>query len=119
MNRYANLAERLRGSVLEGKGETRPELRRAVAARAAELAGRPDAEPAKEIPENLREYVDAVSLHAHRLTGADVDALRRAGYSEEEIFEISVSVAVGAGLTRLERGLAALNASRDRDGGER
>jgi rRNA maturation endonuclease Nob1 len=108
MSRYANLAERLRDSVLAGKGETRPELRRAVAARAAELAGQPEAEPAKEVPENLREYVDAISLHAHRITDADIEALRRAGYSEDEIFEISISVALGAGVYRLQRGLAAL-----------
>lgn len=116
MSRYANLAERLRASVLEGEGETLPELRQAVAARAAELAGRPDAEPAKEIPENLRGYVDAIALQAHRLTDADVEALRRAGYSEDAIFEISISAAVGAGGDRLQRGLAAL---RGDSGGER
>jgi hypothetical protein len=114
MNRYANLAERLRDSVLRGRGETRPELRQAAAARAAELAGLPAA-PAMEIPANLREYVDTVSLHAHRITDEDVQALRRAGYSEDAIFEISLSVAVGAGLSRLERGLAAL----DGEGGKR
>jgi alkylhydroperoxidase/carboxymuconolactone decarboxylase family protein YurZ len=37
-----------------------------------------------------------------------VAALRAAGYSEDAIFEIVASVAVGAGLGRLERGLAAL-----------
>lgn len=115
MNRHANLAERLRASVLQGRGETRPELRQAAVARAAELAGDPAAPPAPALPENLRDYVDAVSLHAHRITDEDVQALRRAGYSEDAVFEVSLSVAVGAGLARLERGLAALRG----EGGER
>jgi hypothetical protein len=115
MNRHANLAERLRASVLQGRGETRPELRRAAAARAAELAGEPPATPETDIPENLRDYVDTVSLHAHEITDEDLQALRRAGYSEDALFELSLSVAVGAGLARLERGLAALR----KEGGER
>ena len=120
MNRYAKLAERLRDSVLNGDGETRPALRHAVAARGAELAGRsaePAAPAAQEIPENLRDYVDTVSLHAHRITDEDIQALRRAGYSEDALFELSLSVAVGAGLARLERGLAALRGNEG--GGER
>jgi hypothetical protein len=118
MSRYANLAERLRDSVLKGRGETRPMLRQAIAARAAELAGQPGT-AAVEIPANLRDYVDAVSLHAHRITDEDVQALRRAGYSEDAVFEISLSVAVGAGLARLERGLAALRVPVENGGGER
>jgi hypothetical protein len=119
MSRHANLAERLRDSVLKGKGETRPELRQAVAARAAELAGQPGtaATPADVIPADLREYVDAVSLHAYRITDEDVQALRGAGYSEDAIFELSLGAAVGAGLARLERGLAALRG--EKGGGER
>jgi hypothetical protein len=37
-----------------------------------------------------------------------VAALRRAGYSEDAIFETAISAAIGGGLARLERGLAAL-----------
>ena len=120
MNRYQDLPERLRDSVLEGRGETRPGLRRAVAARAAELAGHPASKgEIGDIPADLREYVDTASLYAHRLTGEDVEALRRAGYSEDAVFEISLSVAVGAGLARLERGLAALRQDPRDQGGER
>src|SRR4051812_17599310 len=108
MTRYEDLPERLRDAVLNGRGETPSGLRRAVAARAAELAGQPAEVPKVEIPAGLREYVDTASLHAHRLTDEDVAALRRAGWSEDAVFEISLSVAVGAGLARLERGLAAL-----------
>ena len=47
-------------------------------------------------------------LHAYRVTDADIQSLKDAGYSEDEIFEHTVSAAVAAGFTRLEAGLAAL-----------
>lgn len=107
MRRYADRVERLRKAVLEGRGETDPGLRRAAAARSAELGGQPGM-PSEGIPEDLREFVDAVALHAHRITDDDVAGLRRAGYSEDQIFEVSISSALGAALARLECGLAAL-----------
>lgn len=107
MRRYVELAERLRDAVLKGKGETDPHLRQAVAARCAQLGGQPGA-PAGEIPAALRELVDKAALHAYRITDEEIAALRRAGYSQDAIFEIAISAAVGGGLARLERGLAAL-----------
>ena len=109
MRRYVDLAERLRDAVLKGKGETAAGLRQAAAARAAELGGGAGAPLGTAIPANLRDFVDATALHAHRITDEDVQALRRAGYSEDAIFEVAISVAVGGGLARLERGLAALD----------
>jgi len=112
MRRYSELVEHLRNAVLRGKGETDPGLRQAVAARSAELAGLPAVPPGApagaEIPANLREFVDKAALHAHRITDEEVAALRRAGYSEDAIFETAISAAIGGGLARLERGLAAL-----------
>jgi alkylhydroperoxidase/carboxymuconolactone decarboxylase family protein YurZ len=112
MRRYAELVERLRKAVLHEPGEIDPGLRQAIAARSAELAGLPAVPPGApagiEIPANLRELVDKAALHAYRITDKEVAALRRAGYSEDAIFEIAISVAIGGGLSRLERGLAAL-----------
>lgn len=108
MGRHMELVERLRQTVLEGRGKTDPRLRQAVAARAAELGGGPSGAEEVEIPEGLRKHVETTARHAYRITDEDVDTLRRAGYSEDEIFEVSVSAAVGAGLARLERGLALL-----------
>ena len=53
-------------------------------------------------------YCDTVRRHAYRVTDAQVDELRVAGLGEDEIFEVTVAAAVGAGLDRLEAGLAAL-----------
>ena len=109
MPRYAHLFQRLKEAVLDGRGETPPELRRAAAARSSGLGGGPAAAAlADDLPADLRAYVDTIARHAHRVTGEDVDALRRAGWSEDAIFEISISAALGAGMARLERGLAAL-----------
>ncbi len=111
MERHAGLPQRLKESILGPQGKTDAALRRAVEARAGELAGGPPADAAA-IPEDLRQYVDAVALHAYRITDEDVQALRRAGYSEDDVFEISAAAAVGAGMARLERGLAALTGGR-------
>jgi alkylhydroperoxidase family enzyme len=108
MRRSQEFAERLRNSVLRGKGETAPALRQAVAARGAELGGHPEAAGAGEISPGLRDFVDQTALHAYRITDQEIADLRAAGFSEDTIFEIAVSTAVGAGLARLERGLAAL-----------
>ncbi len=108
MRRYMELVERLRNSVLESKGETTPALRKAIAARSAELGGGPAAPPGAEIPADLRELVDKTALHAYRVTDEEIAALQEAGYAQDEIFEIAISAAIGGGLARLERGLAAL-----------
>jgi alkylhydroperoxidase family enzyme len=50
-------------------------------------------------------YAETVRRHAYRVTDADVEALRAGGLSEDEIFELTVSAAVAAGLERLEAGL--------------
>jgi alkylhydroperoxidase family enzyme len=107
MARYADLAENQRRAVLESQGETDPALRRALFARSAALSGGPAA-GVEEIPADLRQYVDAIALHAHRITDEDVQSLCEAGYSEDAIFEVSIAAAVGGGLARLERGLAVL-----------
>jgi alkylhydroperoxidase family enzyme len=107
MERHMPLVTGLVTSVLTTPGDTDPVLRKAIEARSAELGGRP--EPAAgEIPEALRAYVDKVARHAYTVTDRDVDDLKKAGYSEDAIFEITLSAALGAGMARLERGLAAL-----------
>ena len=66
------------------------------------------AQPTREAPAAARRYVGTVRRHAYRVTDADVEALRRSGLSEDEIFEITVSAAVAAGLERLDAGLRTL-----------
>ncbi len=80
MTRYDSLVERLR------------------------QAARPD----REAPPEFASYLDKVRRNAYKVTDEDVEALKDAGYSEDVIFEQTVSVAVAAGLERLEAGLKVL-----------
>jgi alkylhydroperoxidase family enzyme len=105
--RYAAFTERLVESVLATRGHTASELRRAVLARAARLGGRPGT--GDGVPVSLAAYVDKVALHAYKVTDEDLAALQRAGNSDDALFEVTVSAALGAALGRLERGLAALH----------
>ncbi len=108
-NRYAAFTRGLTDAVLGPTrgAATEPALRQAVEARAASFGSRPG--PRAEVPQALKTFVDRIAQHAYQVTDDDVLALRQAGYSEQAIFEITASAAVGAGLARLERGLAALH----------
>jgi hypothetical protein len=99
--------ERILGTVLDGPGTLEPALRRAAFDRA-----RSDTSVASSLPDEFAGYVDKVNRHAYRVTDADVEGLRRAGWSEDQIFELTVAAAVGAGDRRLTAGLAALRGAR-------
>jgi alkylhydroperoxidase family enzyme len=66
------------------------------------------AQPDREAPPEFAPYLDKVRSNAYEVTDEDIQALRDSGYSEDVIFEQTVSVAVAAGLKRLEAGLATL-----------
>ncbi len=112
-DRHAKTMRCMVDAILTTQGDTDTALRQAVEARAAALGGRPGQENAGELPANITTYVDKVALHAYKTTDADIENLLQAGYSEDAIFEITLSAALGAGLARLERGLAALKGEID------
>jgi alkylhydroperoxidase family enzyme len=66
------------------------------------------ARPARPAPPEFATYLEKVRLHAYKVTDRDVQLLKEAGFSEDQIFEHTVSTAVAAGLERLEAGLGAL-----------
>ena len=53
-------------------------------------------------PPAMEAYLAKVRDRAYTVTDADVDELKAAGFSEDEIFEQTVAVAIGEGLRRLE-----------------
>ena len=105
--RYTAHSQHLVDGVLNSPGETDPALRCAIAEQSAQLSLR-SPQPVAQVPSALVAYVKKVALYAYKTTGEDIEALRRAGYSEDAIFEITLSAALGAGMTRLEQGLAAM-----------
>jgi alkylhydroperoxidase family enzyme len=90
-SRMALLTER----VLTSPGILEPHVREGIAA-------------GRAIPPALAAYLEKVNLHAYKITDEDVEELKRAGLSEDEIFEATVSAALGAGLKRLRAGLDSL-----------
>src|SRR2546429_3179918 len=74
---------------------------------AAALAGR-GAAAGVGLPAAPAPYVEKVARHAYPVTDADVAALPDGGYSEDAIFEIPLSAALGAGMARLQRRVPAL-----------
>ena len=105
---HAAFHEALLRALMGARGDTSAELRRSIEAHTAHLSGRPRTGDSAELPSALVPYVEKVALHAYRVTDTDIDDLRKAGYSEDAVFEVTLSAAVGAGLARLERGMAAL-----------
>jgi hypothetical protein len=66
------------------------------------------AKPGRPAPPDFAAYLEKVRLHAYKVVDADVQALKDAGRSEDEIFEQTISTAAAAGLERLDAGLRAI-----------
>ena len=66
------------------------------------------AQPDQAAPPGFDAYLDKVRTGAYRVTDDDVEALKAAGHSEDEIFAQTVASAVAAGLLRLQTGLEAM-----------
>ncbi len=95
MAEIAELHRELVARVLEGDGKAAPELRRA----AFENAG---------LSEPIRTLIDKVANSAYRVTDEDIAAVRTAGLSEDQIFEIVVCAAIGQASRQYISALAAL-----------
>ena len=63
---------------------------------------------AQACPEPWSGYVAMVRDASYRITDQDLAALKAAGCTEEEIFEVTVAAAMGAALHRLDLGLRAM-----------
>ena len=97
-DRHAARLARLRQAVFSSPATT------TTAARAAAAEGGP-------LPEPIDTYAAKVRDHSYRVTDGDVEALKAAGLSEDEIFEMTVAAALGAALRSLDAGLAAMRGS--------
>ncbi|MGB7166156.1 MAG: hypothetical protein WBD70_24035 [Mycobacterium sp.] len=95
MSEITQLHRELVARVLEGDGKAAPELRRA----AFEDAG---------LGEPIQTLIDKVAGHSYQVTDEDVAAVRAAGFSEDQIFEIVVCAAVGQATRQYASSLAAL-----------
>ena len=94
-DRHRPAVEALRAAVLGSPGVLQAPVRLAAAERS-------------EVPETYAGYVGMIHDHAYRITDRTVADLKRAGASEDAVFEVTVAAAYGASRRRLEAGLAAL-----------
>ena len=95
-DRYAEAVAKLEGRLRTGPGELSPETRTAAI----------DAEP---LPDPLAQgYVETIRRHAYKLTDRRLQELAQAGWSDDQVFELTVAAAFGAAKQRLDAGLQAL-----------
>lgn len=94
------LFEQMRRRIVEGAGELSSDVRRAAAASTRTT-----------LPEALSELVEKIHRHAYLVTDDDIAAARNAGYSEDQLFELTLAAAVGAADERLR---AAMNVAEPR-----
>jgi alkylhydroperoxidase family enzyme len=87
-------------AILNQPGETELSLRRAVLERARSGEG--------QVPEALRDYVNKIADRPWTVRDEDFAQLRAAGYSEGQLYEVTLAAALGAGLQRFDAGLRAL-----------
>ena len=95
---YAKKMTRLRHAVTSSPASLPVDVRQTIS------AGRNVSGP-------LGSYVRKVAEHAYEITDEDIASLHAANYTDDEIFEATVSAALGAGLFRLDCVLRALHAS--------
>ncbi len=107
-NQFSQTVSDISKSVMAGPGETTTALRTAVT-RYAETTTIEQSANTEEIPDALLPYLNKIIHHAYKTTDADFEHLKRQGYSEDELFELTISAAFGAGLARYQKGLSLLN----------
>ncbi|MBL0217497.1 MAG: hypothetical protein IPQ07_26940 [Myxococcales bacterium] len=66
---------------------------------------------AEGVDPRARPLIDKVAQHAYKTTSEDVAAAKAAGLTEDQIFELVVSAALGQATRQLEAATAALDAA--------
>lgn len=99
------MIQALKEAVL-GKGHADGALREDVYQKVAHQILSGDTNPIT--PTTLNTYIEKLSKQAYKIVDRDIDQLKGEGFSEDEIFELTIVGATAAGITRLEKGLQAL-----------
>ena len=102
MSDITSLHTSLVARVLEGEGQASPEIRRAAFNN-------------EGLAEPMGTFVEKVAHNARRVTDADIGTLRKAGLSEDQIYEIVICAAIGQASRQYHSALAALSAATGRN----
>jgi hypothetical protein len=96
-DRHAEALTRFEARLRTAPGELPPQTR--AAAIDADL-----------LPDPLaQDYVETIRRHAYKLTDRRLQELAQAGWSDDQLFELTVAAAFGAAKRRLDAGLRALD----------
>jgi alkylhydroperoxidase family enzyme len=95
-DRHAKALARLEQRLRTGPGELSPQTR------AAAIDGGFPPDPLAQ------GYVETVRRHAYKLTDRRLEELAEAGWTDRQVFELTVAAAFGAAKRRLDAGLQAL-----------
>jgi alkylhydroperoxidase family enzyme len=69
----------------------------------------------REVPEDVAAYVTKVREHAYRITDAEVADLLAQGWTQDQLFELTLGAALGAAMERLQAGLGLLERGGESD----
>jgi len=81
--------------ILAGDGNASPSMRRAAFNNS-------------DLPEPLNLLVNKVAMHAHTVTDDDINAAKRSGLNEDQVFEIVVCAAIGQATRQYDAAIANL-----------
>jgi uncharacterized protein YciW len=96
-DRHAEAVAKLEARLRSGPAQLSPQTRAAAI----------DADP---LPDPLAQgYVETIRRHAYKLTDRHLEELGEAGWTDDQIFELTVAAAFGAAKRRLDAGLRALD----------
>lgn len=97
---HQSLLSRMIANLFAGPGESPLKTRKAIQNKVTEQLRSGKSAPLDE--PILDKYTEKITLHAYQIAEEDLEGLRKAGYSEAQIFELSAAAALTAGTARLE-----------------
>jgi hypothetical protein len=94
-DRHGVFADGLRQRIFDGAGSLAPTVRQSLASGVGE-------------PDDLASFGATVRRSAHQVEDSHVAHLATAGYTGDQVYEATISAALGAGMIRLDAGMRAL-----------
>lgn len=106
-SKIQTLYESLKQSVFQDPADTSPDLRESIRQKLQSEVDTGDSEPFS--PQVLNDYLEKITHNSYKIVDEDIEKLKEEGFSEPEIFELTLAASWAAGVARYERGLELLN----------
>ena len=87
------------------EGDSSQEIRQRI----INYATNPSPDTLRLLPQALQPYIQKVVEESYKVTDRDIKELQNSGYSEDFVFEITVTASLGSGLRRFRAGIDALS----------